>query len=85
MTREPDQGDRQIVSLRIDRLTIRSPSTIMARRLAHALPLALERALGTWPDAPVAAERRTGINQQADEVALRVLEAVLARQGGGGP
>lgn len=60
-------------------------SPAIARRLAEAVPAALERALAGWPALPDIAARgcRTALQRQADAVALEVMRAVRERLAGG--
>lgn len=64
----------QQVDLRIGSLRITGASRIEARRLAEALPAALEAALAGRTVAPA---RRSA----ADDLALRILDAVQQTQG----
>lgn len=67
-----------VVRMRVRDLRIEGASTIEARRVAEALPEALQRALATWPAEPPERPRGTQVTtRQADEVAAAVAARVL--------
>ncbi|MFH0518544.1 hypothetical protein ACHBTE_15360 [Streptomyces sp. M41] len=73
------------VRLRVGALRVTAGSAIEARRLADALPAALERAWRSWPAAPaVPGPRSDAAYRRADEVAAAVIATVRDRLNGGG-
>ncbi|NUU19606.1 hypothetical protein HP550_20370 [Cellulomonas humilata] len=76
--------DRPHVQVRVEVLGVTSDSPVEARRLARALPAALERALSGWPDRPD--QRRPDAyadltTRRADGVAADVADAIHRRLG----
>ncbi|NAZ75148.1 hypothetical protein GTQ99_06885 [Kineococcus sp. T13] len=67
--------------IRIEALRVTSGSPAEARRLAQALPEALERALGSWPDRPRQRPVADVNTRRADLVAADVADAVHRRLG----
>jgi hypothetical protein len=65
-------GPGRLVRVRVGTLRVVGASAIEARRVAEALPAALERALASWPDPPDARLESPG------RAAARVVAAELA-------
>ncbi|MFU8874992.1 hypothetical protein [Micromonospora sp. SL4-19] len=75
------------VRVRIGTLRVTAASGIEARRLAEALPAAIERALAAWPDEPPERTRSAAIRRQeqvADHLADQIMRAVRAALDSGG-
>ncbi len=83
MNLPPDPAARPL-TLRIDTLSIRAGSAVEARRLAQALPAALQQALAGWPVPPVPshAAGRPLAQARAERVANELVRALLAKQAG---
>ncbi|MEH0829142.1 MULTISPECIES: hypothetical protein [unclassified Micromonospora] len=77
------------VRVRIGTLRVTAASAIEARRLAEALPAAIERALAAWPGEPVERARSVGTitrrpEHVADHVADQIVRAARAALDSGG-
>ncbi|MFG2106449.1 hypothetical protein [Micromonospora chersina] len=74
------------VRVRIGTLRVTAASGIEARRLAEALPAAIERALAAWPGEPPERPRSAVTRRQeqvAEHVADQIVRATRAALGGG--
>lgn len=70
------------VRVQVARLTVHGASGIQARRLAEALPAALERAVAAWTEGRAAPAPHPGLPGLADAAAAQAV-AQIARRGGG--
>lgn len=69
------------VQVRVDTLRVVGGSAVEARRVAEALPAALERALASWPyppDAGLEPAGRAAVRLAAEKLAARVVRDVAA-------
>ncbi|MGC0334602.1 hypothetical protein RKD23_007592 [Streptomyces sp. SAI-170] len=78
------------VRVRVGTLHVTAASAIEARRLADALPAAIERALRSWPDAttpavPAPGRHCAAADRRADQVAAAIVHRMRIRLGGDGP
>jgi hypothetical protein len=71
------------LQLRIERITVGAASGLDARRLADALPAALERALAGVASGREPAALRAGVASPAEQAAAQVEAAVRAHLGAG--
>ncbi|GAA2753185.1 hypothetical protein [Kitasatospora cinereorecta] len=78
-------ASRPPVQVRVGTLRVSAGSAIEARRLADALPAALERALVSWPGGAVPGRTADAAGRRASEVAAEIVTALRDRLDDGGP